>query len=77
MPAGMKYSIPFDTTPFVKVSIEKVIYTFIEAMVLVFLVMYLFLQNVRYTFIPGHCGAHRVTRDVYRDADWRDSRSTY
>ena len=53
MPAGMKYSIPFDTTPFVKVSIEKVIYTFIEAMVLVFLVMYLFLQNVRYTFIPA------------------------
>lgn len=53
MPKGMEYTIPFDTTPFIKVSIEKVIYTFIEAMVLVFLVMYLFLQNVRYTFIPA------------------------
>ncbi|WP_407207385.1 multidrug efflux RND transporter permease subunit [Citrobacter portucalensis] len=53
MPEGMHYSIPFDTTPFVKISIEKVIHTFVEAMVLVFLVMYLFLQNVRYTFIPA------------------------
>lgn len=53
MPAGMTYSIPFDTTPFITISIEKVVYTFIEAMVLVFLVMYLFLQNVRYTFIPA------------------------
>ena len=49
-PSGMEYSIPFDTSPFVKISIEKVVHTFIEAMVLVFLVMYLFLQNVRYTF---------------------------
>lgn len=53
MPAGMYYTIPFDTTPFVKISIEKVVYTLIEAIVLVFLVMYLFLQNVRYTFIPA------------------------
>lgn len=53
MPQGMQYTIPFDTTPFVKISIEKVVHTFIEAMVLVFLVMYLFLQNVRYTFIPA------------------------
>jgi multidrug efflux pump len=53
MPAGMSYSIPFDTAPFVKVSIEKVLHTLIEAMVLVFLVMYLFLQNVRYTLIPA------------------------
>ncbi len=53
MPEGMVYSIPFDTAPFVKVSIEKVIHTFIEAMILVFIVMYLFLQNVRYTFIPA------------------------
>ncbi|WP_318392877.1 efflux RND transporter permease subunit [Enterobacter sp.] len=52
-PSGMEYSIPFDTSPFVKISIEKVVHTFIEAMVLVFLVMYLFLQNVRYTFIPA------------------------
>ncbi|MFB9125000.1 multidrug efflux RND transporter permease subunit [Paraburkholderia dipogonis] len=53
MPAGMSYSIPFDTAPFVKVSIEKVLHTLLEAMVLVFLVMYLFLQNVRYTLIPA------------------------
>ncbi|WP_446900562.1 multidrug efflux RND transporter permease subunit [Burkholderia sp. YIM B11467] len=53
MPTGMRYSIPFDTSPFVKISIEKVLHTLIEAMVLVFLVMYLFLQNVRYTLIPA------------------------
>jgi len=53
MPAGMSSSVPFDTAPFVKVSIEKVIHTLFEAMVLVFLVMYLFLQNVRYTLIPA------------------------
>src|SRR3546814_5085496 len=38
-------SIPYDTSPFVKVSIEKVLHTLVEAMVLVFLVMFLFLQN--------------------------------
>ena len=48
----MSFSVPFDTAPFVKLSIEKVIHTFIEAMVLVFPVMLLFLQNLRYTFIP-------------------------
>lgn len=53
MPAGVQYSVPFDTAPFVKVSIEKVIYTLLEAMVLVFLVMLLFLQNLRYTLIPA------------------------
>ena len=53
MPAGMSYSVPFDTAPFVKVSIEKVVYTLFEAMVLVFLVMFLFLQNMRYTLIPA------------------------
>lgn len=53
MPTGMSYSIPFNTAPFVKISIEKVIHTLIEAMVLVFLVMYLFLQNWRYTLIPA------------------------
>ncbi|MBW0236095.1 efflux RND transporter permease subunit [Pseudomonas sp. D1HM] len=51
-PSGVEYSIPYDTTPFVKVSITKVIYTLVEAMVLVFAVMFLFLQNVRYTLIP-------------------------
>ena len=53
MPAGMKYSVPFDTAPFVEISIQKVVMTLLEAMVLVFLVMYLFLQNVRYTLIPA------------------------
>ncbi|WP_434632703.1 multidrug efflux RND transporter permease subunit [Chromobacterium sp. CV08] len=53
MPAGIRHSIPFDTAPFVKISIEKVIHTLLEAMVLVFLVMYLFLQNARYTLIPS------------------------
>ena len=53
MPAGMSYSTPFNTAPFVKVSIEKVIQTLAEAMVLVFLVMFLFLQNIRYTLIPA------------------------
>ncbi|WP_421335539.1 multidrug efflux RND transporter permease subunit [Aeromonas veronii] len=53
LPAGMAYSIPFDSAPFVKVSIEKVIHTLLEAMVLVFLVMFLFLQNLRYTLIPA------------------------
>lgn len=53
LPAGMAYSIPFDSAPFVKVSIDKVIHTLLEAMVLVFLVMFLFLQNLRYTLIPA------------------------
>ncbi len=53
MPAGIHYTTPFNTAPFVKISIQKVIYTLLEAMVLVFAVMYLFLQNVRYTLIPA------------------------
>ncbi|CAI1866347.1 multidrug efflux RND transporter permease subunit [Serratia ficaria] len=53
LPEGMQFSVPFDTAPFVKLSIEKVIHTFIEAMILVFLVMLLFLQNLRFTFIPA------------------------
>ncbi|WP_429210401.1 multidrug efflux RND transporter permease subunit [Aeromonas veronii] len=53
LPAGMAYSLPFDSAPFVKVSIEKVVHTLLEAMVLVFLVMFLFLQNLRYTLIPA------------------------
>ncbi|MGY0833800.1 multidrug efflux RND transporter permease subunit [Azospirillum argentinense] len=53
LPSGMSHSIPFNTAPFVKVSIEKVIQTLAEAMLLVFLVMYLFLQNVRCTLIPA------------------------
>ncbi|MBO0128454.1 efflux RND transporter permease subunit [Agrobacterium sp. OT33] len=51
-PQDIEYSIPYDTTPFVSISIEKVIYTLLEAVVLVFAVMFLFLQNIRYTIIP-------------------------
>jgi len=51
-PPGIEYTIPYDTSPFVKVSIEKVVHTLAEAMVLVFLVMFLFLQSFRYTIIP-------------------------
>lgn len=53
LPQGMKFSIPYDTAPFVKVSIEKVITTLLEAMVLVFIVMFIFLHNIRYTLIPA------------------------
>ncbi|QLA14877.1 efflux RND transporter permease subunit [Desulfolutivibrio sulfoxidireducens] len=51
-PEGIAYSIPYDTTTFVRVSIEEVVHTLIEAMILVFLVVYLFLQNFRATLIP-------------------------
>jgi len=51
-PANLEVVYPFDTTPFVKLSIESVVHTLIEAIVLVFLVMYLFLQNFRATLIP-------------------------
>jgi multidrug efflux pump len=51
-PAGIEYIVPYDTAPFVAVSIEKVIHTLIEAIVLVFIVMFIFLQNFRYTIIP-------------------------
>ncbi|MFH1819391.1 MAG: efflux RND transporter permease subunit [Pseudomonadota bacterium] len=53
LPNGMSYSAPFNTAPFVKISIQKVAITLVEAMVLVFLVMFLFLQNIRYTLIPA------------------------
>jgi len=51
-PAGFEYSIPYDTTRFVEVSIREVLKTLGEAMILVFLVVYLFLQNWRATLIP-------------------------
>ena len=51
-PQGMTWSSPYDTSTFVELSIEKVVHTLLEAIVLVFLVMYLFLQNIRYTLIP-------------------------
>ncbi len=51
-PAGIEHVIPYDTSPFVAASIEKVLVTLAEALVLVFAVMFLFLQNFRYTVIP-------------------------
>src|ERR1700712_474080 len=51
-PPGLVVKYPYDTTPFVKLSIEEVVKTLIEGIVLVFLVMYLFLQNLRATLIP-------------------------
>ena len=51
-PDGVSYVVPYDTTPFVKISIEEVVHTLIEAVILVFLVMWLFLQNFRATLIP-------------------------
>lgn len=51
-PDGIEYVIPYDTTPFVEISIKEVVKTLIEAIILVFLVMYLFLQNLRATLIP-------------------------
>ncbi|CAM8653671.1 AcrB Cation/multidrug efflux pump [Comamonadaceae bacterium] len=51
-PQGMKWSIPYDSSRFVNISIKQVAQTLVEAVVLVFLVMFLFLQNWRYTVIP-------------------------
>jgi multidrug efflux pump len=51
-PANIAYDIPYNITPVVKASIEKVLSTLVEAVVLVFVVMFLFLQNIRYTIIP-------------------------
>ncbi|VFQ43287.1 efflux RND transporter permease subunit [Desulfoluna butyratoxydans] len=52
LPDGVSYSFPYDTTPFVEISIESVVHTLLEAIVLVFFVMLLFLQNFRATLIP-------------------------
>jgi multidrug efflux pump len=51
-PAGVEVVVPYDTTPFVRISIQGVVQTLVEAVILVFLVMYLFLQNFRATIIP-------------------------
>ncbi|MBQ7585022.1 MAG: efflux RND transporter permease subunit, partial [Desulfovibrionaceae bacterium] len=51
-PEGVAYTVPFDTTVFVEVSIHEVIHTFFEALVLVFVVVFVFLQNWRATLIP-------------------------
>ena len=51
-PPGVEVVVPYDTTPFVRISIMNVVETLVEAIILVFLVMYLFLQNFRATLIP-------------------------
>ena len=51
-PAGVAYAVPFDSSRFVSISIKQVAITLLEAVGLVFLVMFLFLQNIRYTLIP-------------------------
>ncbi|QEM66829.1 efflux RND transporter permease subunit [Geobacter sp. FeAm09] len=51
-PAGVKVVYPYDTTPFVKISIEEVVKTLVEAVFLVFVIMFIFLQNIRATLIP-------------------------
>lgn len=51
-PAGMKVVYPYDTTPFIKAAIEEVVKTLFEAIFLVFVVMYLFLGNIRATLVP-------------------------
>src|SRR5574340_488225 len=51
-PAGMKVVYPYDSTPFVRISIEEVVHTLVEAVFLVFIIMFLFLQNIRATLIP-------------------------
>ncbi|HZV47514.1 MAG TPA: efflux RND transporter permease subunit [Thermodesulfovibrionales bacterium] len=51
-PPGMKVVYPYDTTPFVRISIEEVVKTLIQAIFLVFIVMFIFLQNIRATLIP-------------------------
>ncbi len=51
-PAGLQDKLAYDTTPFIRLSIESVVHTLIEAVILVFIVMFLFLQNWRATIIP-------------------------
>jgi multidrug efflux pump len=51
-PQNVKYTVPYDTSKFVRISIQEVVITLLEAIVLVFLVIFLFLQNIRYTLIP-------------------------
>jgi hydrophobe/amphiphile efflux-1 (HAE1) family protein len=65
-PPGLKAIYPFDTTPFVQLSIEEVVKTLLEAIVLVFLVMYLFLQNFRATLDPDDSRTSCPTRNICR-----------
>jgi multidrug efflux pump len=67
-PPGMKWAIPFDSSAFIDISIRQVVETLVEAVILVFLVMYLFLQNFRYTIIPTMFGMVLVIGIVVDDA---------
>ena len=67
-PQGVKWEIPYDSSRFVKISISQVAETLVEAVVLVFLVMFLFLQNWRYTHHPDHRGADRAAGHLRRAA---------
>ncbi|MFI3247127.1 MAG: efflux RND transporter permease subunit, partial [Ferrimonas sp.] len=51
-PDGVDFALPYNTTPFIEISIEGVVHTLVEAVILVFLVMFLFLQSLRATIIP-------------------------
>lgn len=51
-PEGMEYDVPIDASEFIRISIQKVVETLLEAILLVFIVMFVFLQNLRYTLIP-------------------------
>lgn len=53
LPEGIKFNYPYDTTPFIRISIKNVLKTLLEAFLLVLAVMFLFLQNVRATLIPA------------------------
>ncbi len=66
-PAGIEWAIPYDTSKYVEVSMEEVAKTLVEAMILVFLVVWLFLYNLRATIIPGNGGAGVAHRHVRRD----------
>ena len=75
-PEGLTYAIPYDTTRFVEVSIREVLFTLGEAMVLVFLVVYLFLQSWRATHHSAGRGAGLAARRVRRPATCSAIRST-
>ena len=75
-PPGMKYDIPYDSSRFVKISIRQVVETLVEAVILVFLVMYLFLQNLRYTLIPTIVVPVSLLGAFARDAGCSATRST-
>ena len=77
-PANIAYEIPYNITPVVEASIKKVLTTLVEAVVLVFIVMFLFLQNIRYTIIPtivvpvallGACATLLLRRLLHQHAD--------